>query len=92
VSGLQDCGFEAASPEGAYYVMATIPSFAGRTSADDDRAVARRLIEKAGVATVPASSFYHDPAMGRDHLRFSFPKRIETIEKGLRALREMDWR
>jgi aminotransferase len=92
VSGLQDCGFEAASPDGAYYVMAAIPPFAGRTSADDDRAMARRLIEKAGVATVPASSFYHDPAMGRDHLRFSFPKRIETIEKGLQALREMDWR
>jgi len=54
--------------------------------------MARRLIEKVAVATVPASSFYHDPAMGRDHLRFSFPKRIETIEKGLHALREMDWR
>jgi aminotransferase len=92
VSGLQDCGFEAASPDGAYYIMAAIPSFAGRTSADDDRAMARRLIEKAAVATVPASSFYHDPAMGRDHLRFSFPKRIETIEKGLHALREMAWR
>jgi aminotransferase len=92
VSGLQDCGFEAASPDGAYYVMAAIPPFAGRTSADDDRAMARRLIEKAAVATVPASSFYHDPAMGRDHLRFSFPKRIDTIEKGLHALREMDWR
>jgi aminotransferase len=92
VSGLQDCGFAAASPDGAYYVMAAIPSFAGRTATDDDRAMARRLIEKAGVATVPASSFYHEPAMGRDHLRFSFPKRIETIEKGLRALREMDWR
>jgi L-glutamine---4-(methylsulfanyl)-2-oxobutanoate aminotransferase len=92
VSGLQDCGFVAASPDGAYYVMAKIPSFAARGATDDDRAMARRLIEKAGVATVPASSFYHDPAMGRDHLRFSFPKRIETIEKGLRALREMDWR
>jgi aspartate/methionine/tyrosine aminotransferase len=91
VSGLQDCGFVAASPDGAYYVMAKIPSFAARSATDDDRAMARRLIEKAGVATVPASSFYHDPAMGRDHLRFSFPKRIETIEKGLRALREMDW-
>jgi aminotransferase len=92
VSGLQECGFDAESPDGAYYIMAGIPSFAGRTSTDDDRAMARRLIEKAAVATVPASSFYHDPALGRDHLRFSFPKRVETIEKGLRALREMDWR
>jgi aspartate/methionine/tyrosine aminotransferase len=36
---------------------------------------------------VPASSFYADPSRGRGHLRFSFPKKIETIEKGLEALR-----
>jgi aminotransferase len=92
VSGLLDCGFDAAPPDGAYYVMAGIPSFVGRSAGDDDRAMARRLIERAAVATVPASSFYHDPAMGREHLRFSFPKRIETIERGLRALRTMEWR
>ena len=51
---------------------------------DDDIAFARHLIEKAAVATVPASSFYHDPALGRGHLRFSFPKRMETIERGWR--------
>jgi aminotransferase len=54
---------------------------------DDDVAFARYLIEKAAVATVPASSFYHDPSAGRGQLRFSFPKKIETIERGLEALR-----
>jgi len=38
---------------------------------------------------VPASSFYHDPANGRGHVRFSFPKKIETIERGLDALRRL---
>jgi aspartate/methionine/tyrosine aminotransferase len=93
VSGLQECGFDAQSPDGAYYVMAGIERFMGRSgpggaSIDSDVAMARHLIEKAAVATVPASSFYHDPAMGRGQLRFSFPKRIDTIERGLNALRE----
>ena len=85
VSGLSECGFEVAAPDGAYYVMAGISAF----SAEDDVAFARRLIEEVAVATVPASSFYHDPELGRGHIRFSFPKKIETIERGLEALRRI---
>ena len=83
VSGLQECGFDVSAPDGAYYVMAGIDSF----GFDDDVTFARHLIEKAAVATVPASSFYHDPSAGRRQVRFSFPKKIETIERGLAALR-----
>ena len=85
VSGLQECGFDVTSPDGAYYVMAGISRF----GASDDVAFARRLIEEVAVATVPASSFYHDPELGRGHIRFSFPKKIETIERGLAALRTL---
>ena len=85
VSGLSECGFEVAAPDGAYYVMAGISAF----GAEDDVAFARRLIEEVAVATVPASSFYHDPDLGRGHIRFSFPKKIETIERGLEALRRI---
>ncbi len=83
VAGLRECGFEVAAPDGAYYLMAGIGAF----GAADDVAFARRLIEEVAVATVPASSFFHDPALGRGHVRFSFPKKIETIERGLEALR-----
>ena len=85
VGGLQECGFETSAPDGAYYVMAGIDSF----GATDDMSFAKRLIEQVAVATVPASSFYHDPALGKHHIRFSFPKRIETIERGLAALRSL---
>jgi aminotransferase len=85
VTGLRECGFEVESPDGAYYVMAGIQKF----GFDDDVAFARHLIEKAAVATVPASSFYHDPSKGRHQVRFSFPKKIETIERGLDALRRL---
>jgi len=83
VAGLNECGFEAAAPNGAYYVMAGIGAFGFA----DDVAMARHLIEKAAVATVPGSSFYHDPALGRSLLRFSFPKKLSTIERGVAALR-----
>ena len=85
VSGLQESGFETSAPDGAYYVMAGIDSF----GAADDVSFARRLIQEAAVATVPASSFYHDPELGRRHIRFSFPKKIATIERGLAALRAL---
>jgi len=85
VAGLVESGFEASAPHGAYYVMAGI----GGWGFDDDTLLARHLIERAGVATVPASSFYHDPALGRGHLRFSFPKKLETIERGVQALRAL---
>ena len=83
VSGLNECGFAAAAPGGAYYVMAGIAGF----GFDDDLAMADHLIRNLAVATVPGSSFYHDPALGRGHLRFSFPKKLDTIERGLEALR-----
>jgi aminotransferase len=83
VMGLNECGFEAAAPDGAYYVMAGIGGF----GFDDDSVMARHLIEKVAVATVPGSSFFHDPALGRGHLRFSFPKLIDTIDRGMQALR-----
>jgi aspartate/methionine/tyrosine aminotransferase len=85
VTGLQECGFSATTPDGAYYVMAGIDGF----GFDDDVAMARHLIEQVAVATVPASSFYHDPERGRGYLRFSFPKRLETIERGIAALRTL---
>jgi aminotransferase len=85
ISGLREIGFDPVEPDGAYYVMAGIKSF----GFDDDVAFAKHLIEKAAVATVPASSFYDDPSLGRGYVRFSFPKKLETIERGLQALRAL---
>ena len=85
VAGLAECGFDVSPPQGAYYVMAGIAGL----GFDDDTVMARHLIEQAAVATVPASSFYHDPSLGRGQLRFSFPKKLDTIERGVQALRSL---
>jgi aminotransferase len=84
-AGLGEIGFDVKPPDGAYYVMAGI----GRFGFADDVAFARHLIETVAVATVPASSFFHDPLQGRGHVRFSFPKRMETLNRGLAALRSL---
>ena len=83
LAGLRECGFELNPPAGAYYIMAGIE----RLTDLDDVAFAQHLIETAAVATVPASSFYANGELGRRHVRFSFPKRRETIERGVAALR-----
>jgi aspartate/methionine/tyrosine aminotransferase len=85
LQGLRDCGFDPSPPAGAYYVMAGIDTLTSL----DDVAFANQLVRTAGVATVPGSSFYANRDLGRRHIRFSFPKRMETIERGLQALRRL---
>ncbi|MDQ2940964.1 MAG: aminotransferase class I/II-fold pyridoxal phosphate-dependent enzyme [Chloroflexota bacterium] len=75
VSGLDAAGFRTFAPDGAYYVMADISPL---TDADDIT-FARALTVAPGVASVPASSFYSHPALGRTKVRFAFPKGLETL-------------
>jgi aminotransferase len=79
---LAAAGFTFAPPEGAYYVMADITPF----GAEDDVAFARRLVVDHGLAVVPGSSFYPEPAQGRRRVRFSFPKRLETLRRAAERL------
>src|SRR4051812_30093208 len=72
--GLEAAGFRLYPPDGAYYVMTDVSGF----GATDDVAFVRELIERVGVAAVPGSSFYADPAGGRTQVRFAFPKRREA--------------
>jgi aspartate/methionine/tyrosine aminotransferase len=74
---LRQVGFEPIVPRGAYYVMTDIGPF----TRDDDVTFARHLVQNIGVAVVPGSSFYHDPALGRTKIRFCFAKRRETLER-----------
>jgi len=82
VSGLEGAGFRVFRPRGAYYVMTDISAF----GFPDDVTFARRLVENGGVAAVPGSSFYHDPASGRQRLRFHFARRPTTIEEAVKRL------
>jgi aminotransferase len=54
-------------------------------SSDDDRTFAEWLAARAGVATVPASSFYRG-GEGPRMVRFAFCKRSETLERAAERL------
>jgi aminotransferase len=85
VTALREAGFGVFVPSGAYYVMTDISPFGFA----DDVAFARFLVSEIGVAAVPGSSFYVDPADGRERLRFNFCKRDETLDEAIRRLAQV---
>ncbi len=72
---LEQAGFKCFKPAGAYYIMTDISAF----GYPDDVAFARYLVEKIGVAVVPGSSFYNNPADGSRQVRFTFCKTDQTL-------------
>ena len=85
VPALEAAGLVPSVPDGAYYVMVDI---SGMTN-DDDVTFARRLTADPGVASVPGSSFYSRPELGRAKVRFAFPKRDETLAEAASRLRRI---
>ena len=73
-------------PFGAYYIMTDIGGFGFA----NDVEFARFLVKDVGVAAVPGSSFYHDPAMGRTKLRFCYCKKDETLAEANRRLAKLE--
>jgi len=74
---LGSAGFRCWCPSGAYYVMTDISGFGFA----DDVSFVRHLIEHAGVAAVPGSSFFSDPRDGAQMVRFCFSKKYETLKE-----------
>jgi len=80
---LAAAGLEPAStPAGAYYVMCD----ASVLGMGDDTATARALTREVGVASVPGSSFYSRPGLGRSKIRFSYSKKLGTLREAGRRL------
>jgi aspartate/methionine/tyrosine aminotransferase len=82
---LTDAGFRCFKPRGAYYIMTDISAF----GFPDDVAFAKYLVKEIGVATVPGSSFYRNPADGRNHLRFTFCKTEKTFQAAAERLAKL---
>ncbi|MCW2778267.1 MAG: aminotransferase class [Frankiales bacterium] len=80
---LEQAGFRFRVPDGAYYVLCETGDL---DPAQDSSAFARRLVVDPGVAVVPGTSFYADPADGAHLVRFAFPKRLETLHAAAERL------
>ncbi len=79
VKGLNEAGLDCELPQGAFYAFPWVKKIG-----KDSREVARKLLEKAHIATVPGVVF---GGQGEGHVRFSYSVAIETIEEGLHALK-----
>jgi len=82
---LTGAGFKCFKPRGAYYIMTDISAF----GFPDDIAFAKYLVKEIGVAAVPGSSFYRNPADGRTHLRFTFCKKETTFQAAAERLSKL---
>ncbi len=81
---LEQAGFRCFRPNGAYYIMTDISGF----GYEDDVKFTRALVEKAGIAGVPGSSFFENPESGAQFVRFCFCKKEETIRQAQERFRK----
>jgi aminotransferase len=86
---LRQAGFDPFVPKGAYYVMCNIRPFRDRWGFANDVEFSRFLVKEIGVATVPGSSFFNEPAAGKDLIRFTFCKKEETLAAAEQRLMKM---
>jgi aminotransferase len=82
---LEQAGFGTFRPDGAYYVMTDISAFGFK----DDVEFTRHLIREVGVACVPGSSFYREPSLGAQQVRFCFCKQDETLLLAAERLKKL---
>ena len=89
-AGLCAAGFKCIPPAGAYYMLADFSGLSARADDDYARWLARGGSgDTLGVATVPGSSFFHEPAAGRRLIRFAFCKQLGTLRAAADRLREI---
>ncbi|CAN5180747.1 pyridoxal phosphate-dependent aminotransferase [soil metagenome] len=84
-TGLAEIGFEVYRPSGTYFLLADHSAFGN----EDDVTFVKRLIDDFGVAAIPPSAFYHDPAEARNLVRFAFCKDEGTLTEALKRMRSL---
>ena len=86
---VERAGFVAWKPRGAYYILTDAAHFIKALGLVDDTAFAMWLIKEVGVATVPGSSFYAHPELGRTKIRFCFPKTDDMLQEAGERLQKL---
>ncbi|HZS35147.1 MAG TPA: aminotransferase class I/II-fold pyridoxal phosphate-dependent enzyme [Methylomirabilota bacterium] len=86
---LAEAGFHTFDPQGAYYILTECAHFLERYELPDDTAFAMFLVREVGVATVPGSSFYAHPELGRTKIRFCFPKTDDVLLEAGQRLQKL---
>jgi aspartate/methionine/tyrosine aminotransferase len=85
---LDEMGFKAPAPEGAYYVLADYAQVDVPQAELNSMEFAVWMVEQVGVAVVPGIVFYSQAGYGDRSVRFAFPKKIATLEAAGELMRE----
>ena len=86
---LEEVGFSAILPEGAYYTMAEYSQLDIPQAQWDSKQFARWMTTEVGVAVVPGTSFYSLPGYGERSIRFAFAKKLETLQKAAERMKKL---
>lgn len=84
IKALNDAGLAAEYVKGAYYVLADITKLEG----EDDKEKVVNLLEKTGIAAVPARAFYKD-SESINLARFCFSKKEEELDEAIERLKNL---
>jgi len=85
---LGEAGLKPLTPGGTYFVMADI----SHLGFENDVEFCRYLTTEVGVAAIPPSAFYEDPASGAGLARFAFCKSRDVLEAAAERLVKAEWR
>ena len=75
MKAIEQAGFRAVAPEGAYYVLADFSGLSDLPAPE----FATWLTVEGGIATVPGTSFFSRPEDGSRFTRFAFCKTLELL-------------
>lgn len=84
IKALNNAGLPAEYVKGAYYVLADISKVEGA----DDKEKVVNLLEKTGIAAVPARAFYKD-SEGINLARFCFSKKEGELDEAIERLKRL---
>ncbi len=76
-------GVRCPEPDGAFYAFCDVSALYPRANLTGSVEFSQRLLERAGVATIPGAAFGDDR-----YIRFSYAAASEEIEKGMRLFQE----
>ncbi len=79
---LNEAGLPTITPAGTYFVMVDISNLGFA----DDVSFCKHLTTEIGVAAIPPSAFFHNPADGAKLARFAFCKSQPVLEEAARRL------
>lgn len=85
LQALDTAGLRPIAPQGTYFVMAQIDHL----DFENDVAFCRYLTSEIGVAAIPPSAFYHNPADGAHLVRFTFCKQDTVLATAAQRLKKL---